>query len=83
VELIALKVSLPADKYELLTKLAEARREEVSETLARMVTERLEEEMHIQHGRRTMLELGEGLGEGKPSHDAACRHDDYLYGRAT
>lgn len=35
----------------------------------------------LDHGRALMRQLGQGLGEGKPPHDAAKNHDLYLYNR--
>ena len=74
-----IEVQLPPQQYEQLTAVAQARQLPVAEVAQSAVTEWLERQAQLEHARTQMRELGRGLGKGRPIHDAARHHDDYLY----
>ena len=76
---IAIELRLLPQQYERLSAFAQARRLPVAEVAQEVVTEWLECQARLEHARPLMRELGQGVGEGRPVHDAARRHDDYLY----
>jgi hypothetical protein len=76
---VSVELKLPPQQYEQLTVVARARQLPVAEVAQEAVTEWLEHQARLKHARTLMRELGRGLGQGRPIHDAACRHDDYLY----
>jgi hypothetical protein len=76
---ISVELRLPPQQYEQLTVVAQARQLPVAEVAQAVVTEWLEHQAQLEHARMLMRELGQGLGEGHPIHDAARHHDDYLY----
>lgn len=76
---ISVELKLPPQQYEQLTVVAQARRLPVAEVAQAVVAEWLEHQAQLEHARALMRELGRGLGQGRPIHDAARHHDDYLY----
>lgn len=77
----AIRIELPAQQYEELAALARGRRISVEEIAYEAVEEWLRQQAKVERARALMRELGRGLGEGRPPHDAACRHDAYLCSR--
>lgn len=78
---IVIKIELLPQQYEELAAAARDRRMSVEEIVYEAVTEWLRQQARIERARALMRELGRGLGEGRPPHDAARRHDTYLYSR--
>ncbi len=76
-----LQLEIPVTQYKLLEDLASQSRKMVNELLASALSEWLERETRLQEARELMRQLGKGLGNGKPPHDAADNHDVYLYGK--
>ncbi len=74
-----IELELPSQQYEQLTAVAQARQLPVAEVAQSAVTEWLERLAQLERARTLMRELGRGLGKGRPIHDAARHHDDYLY----
>ena len=74
-----IELELPPQQYEQLTAVAQARQLPVAEVAQSAVTEWLERQAQLERARTLMRELGQGLGKGRPIHDAASHHDDYLY----
>ncbi|MGB9722481.1 MAG: hypothetical protein ACP5OO_08065 [Chloroflexia bacterium] len=77
----AIKIELPPQQYEELAAVARERRMSVEEIAYEAVEEWLRQQARVERARALMRELGRGLGEGRPPHDAARRHDVYLYSR--
>ena len=76
---VSVELRLPPQQYEQLTAVAQARQLPVAEVAQAVVTEWLEYQAQLERARALMRQLGQGLGQGRPVHDAARRHDDYLY----
>ncbi len=76
-----LQIKLPPAKYQLLREVAAKRQMVITDILELAVFEWLDREARLQEARQLMCQLGEGLGEGQPPHDAARNHDAYLYGK--
>ena len=76
---ISVELKLPPQQYEQLTMVAQARQLPVAEVAQAVVAEWLGHQAQLEHARAMMRELGQGLGQGRPMHDAARYHDDYLY----
>lgn len=78
---VTVQSEIPSAQYQLLEDLAAQRGKSINDFVVSILAEWLEREARLQEGRKLMLELGNGLGEGKPPHDAAANHDVYLYGK--
>ncbi len=77
---VVIEVELPSQQYERLAAIARNKQVSVAEAAQVALAEWLERQTQVECARRMMRELGEGLGEGPAPHDAARRHDGYLYG---
>ena len=80
-ETVTIQIEIPTAQYKLLETLAAQRGSSINDLIVSILSEWVEREARLQEGRNLMLKLGEGLGEGKPPHDAADNHDVYLYGK--
>jgi len=80
-EAMTVQIRIPTNQYSLLEELATQRQMLASDALKLALAEWLERETRLQKAREIMQQLGDGLGEGQPPHDAAQNHDVYLYGK--
>lgn len=77
----AIKIELLPQQYEELAAVARDRHSSLEEVAREAVEAWLRQHVRVERARVLMRELGQGLGEGRPPHDAARRHDTYLYSR--
>ncbi len=77
----AIKIELLPQQYEELAAVARDRSMSVEDVAQAALEEWLRQQAKVERARALMRELGQGLGEGRPPHDAAHRHDKYLYSR--
>lgn len=80
-ETVTIQIEIPTAQYKLLETLAAQRGSSINDLIVSILSEWVEREERLEEGRKLMLQLGEGLVEGKPPHDAARNHDVYLYGK--
>ncbi len=80
-ETTTVQLKIPTAQYKLVEEIASQSRKMIDEILAAFLSERIEREARLQEARQLMRQLGKGLGDGKPPHDAADNHDVYLYGK--
>lgn len=78
---MTIQLELPQEQVDRLHEIAHARKRDVNEVLAHVITDWLEAEAKRQRGWEVLRELSQGLGESEPPHDAARNHDKYLYGK--
>lgn len=78
---VAIELKFLPEQFEQLTAVARAQQVPVAEVVQAAVMEWLEHQVRLEHARALMRELGQGLGKGNSPHDAARKHDDYLYPR--
>jgi len=76
---ISIEFGLVPQLYEQLVAVAQARNLSTAELARRAVAEWLERQTPIECARRTMRELGQGLGKGNQVYDVARDHDAHLY----
>lgn len=77
----AINIELLPKQYEELAAVARDRRTSVEEVAYEALEEWLRQQTRVERARALMRELGRGLSEGRPPHDAARRHDTHLYSR--
>jgi hypothetical protein len=80
---IAVELKLLPQQYEQLATVARARQLPVEEVAQAAVAEWLDRQVRLERARTLMRKLGQGLGEGRSSHDVARDHDMYLYSRGS
>jgi len=78
---VALNLDLPPQDYQRLLDVARARQRPLVEVVQAALADWLASEERLQQARAVMREFSQGLGTGSVAHDAARRHDDYLYSR--
>ncbi|MEK7784218.1 MAG: hypothetical protein AAB658_02175 [Chloroflexota bacterium] len=78
---VPLKLKLSDDKLQLLADVARARQSNIDSVLEAIVLEWLEREVRLRRARQTLVQFSQGIGNSQPPHDAARRHDAYLYGK--
>ena len=79
---VPLTLKLSDDKLQLLADVARARQSNIDSVLEAIVLEWLEREARLRRARQTLVQFSLGIGNSQPPHDAARRHDAYLYGKA-
>lgn len=78
----AIELELTPQQLDQLMGVARLRQVPVARLAQTAVTEWLEQQQQLEQARAAMRELGHGLGAGRNVlHDAADRHDAYLYAR--
>jgi hypothetical protein len=78
---VALNLDLPPQEYQRLLDAARVRQLPIVDVVQVALTDWLANEERLQEARAVMREFSQGLGAGSVIHDAASRHDDYLYSR--
>lgn len=77
-----IELELTSQQLNQLTGVARLRQVPVARLAQTAVTEWLEQQQKMEQARAAMREFGRGLGAGcNVLHDAADRHDSYLYTR--
>jgi len=77
-----IELELPPEQYERLMDVAHMRQLPMEEVVQAALAEWLEEQARLEHARKLMRELSQGLGQGPAPHDVARHHDAYIYSRA-
>ena len=78
---VPLTLKLSDDKLQLLADVARARQSNIDSVLEAIVLEWLEREARLRRARQTLVQFSRGIGSSQPPHDAARRHDAYLYSK--